>query len=190
MWWAHGDMDRAAAAYRTARAEAEEERADGEAAACQAQFALALSFTDPQTAAEEIDLAERLLASLDMRAPISPSTSPPWPVTPDARTPASKSGHRSCAPRRRLPASGNEAEVKLETALAFHRAVRDGQEQLAHSLGRLRDLSPGRRPRPLHRDRPFPGRPPARNATARWIDGGQATRGRGDTLVQHRRATV
>ncbi|MEW2219021.1 enoyl-CoA hydratase-related protein [Streptomyces sp. NPDC006990] len=88
-------------------------------------------------------------------------------------------------------AGAREAEVKLETALAFHHAVRDDQERLAHGLGRLRDLSRGGgHAHCIEIARFMAGQPPAMNATARWIDGGQALRGRRNTLVQHRRATV
>ncbi|MFF2721379.1 hypothetical protein [Streptomyces sp. NPDC058011] len=55
--WPHGDMDRAAAAYATARDQAEQHGIAGERATSQAQRAFALAFTDPATATDELHLA-------------------------------------------------------------------------------------------------------------------------------------
>ncbi|MFI0220355.1 hypothetical protein ACH4O1_39720, partial [Streptomyces lydicus] len=66
--WVHGKMDRAAAAYETGRTEAEQHGVAGEQAVCQAQRAFTLAFTDPDAAAQEIELAEHLLSGLDQRA--------------------------------------------------------------------------------------------------------------------------
>jgi hypothetical protein len=61
-------MERAAAAYETARTEAEAHGVAGERATAQAQRALALAFTDPARADAELDLAHHLLSGLDLHA--------------------------------------------------------------------------------------------------------------------------
>ncbi|MEU9305678.1 hypothetical protein [Streptomyces sp. NPDC048269] len=68
IWWAHARAGRAAAAYEAARAEAEEDGNAGERAIGQAHRALALAFTDPAQAGDEILFAEQLLSGLDQRA--------------------------------------------------------------------------------------------------------------------------
>ncbi|WP_421109027.1 hypothetical protein [Streptomyces sp. NEAU-S77] len=68
VWWVPGDMTCPAAAYQAARGEAEQHGVAGERAACQAQCAFVLAFTDPEVADDELDLAEQLLAGLDLRA--------------------------------------------------------------------------------------------------------------------------
>ncbi|MCA6091026.1 hypothetical protein LE181_02415 [Streptomyces sp. SCA3-4] len=57
IWWTQGAMDRATAAYETARAEAEQHGIAGERATAQAQLAFVTAFTDPQRADDELDLA-------------------------------------------------------------------------------------------------------------------------------------
>ncbi|MFE2914820.1 hypothetical protein ACFXI0_29300 [Kitasatospora indigofera] len=61
VWWVQGAMDRAAASYENASLEAEQHGVAGERATAQAQRALALAFTDPTRAADELHLAEQLL---------------------------------------------------------------------------------------------------------------------------------
>ncbi|HSX96256.1 MAG TPA: hypothetical protein VLG91_02475 [Streptomyces sp.] len=61
VWWPHGDMVRAAA-----RHEADHHGIAGERATSQAQRALALAFTDPAAADDELALAEQLLTGLDL----------------------------------------------------------------------------------------------------------------------------
>ncbi|WP_199808202.1 hypothetical protein [Streptomyces sp. NRRL F-2580] len=68
IYWPHGDMNRAAAAYTAARDQAEQHSVAGERATSQAQRALVLAFTDPDTADDELHLAEQLLTGLDLRA--------------------------------------------------------------------------------------------------------------------------
>ncbi|MCX4902767.1 hypothetical protein [Streptomyces sp. NBC_00878] len=67
IWWPHGDMQRAAADYAAARAEAEDNGIAGERATSQAQRAFVLAFTSPGHAADEIDLAHQLLTGLVLR---------------------------------------------------------------------------------------------------------------------------
>lgn len=65
--WPPSAMDRAAAEYGHVRAEAEQHGVAGERATAQAQRAFVLTFTDPQVADDEIDLAHQLLAGLSLR---------------------------------------------------------------------------------------------------------------------------
>lgn len=68
VWWVQGEPARAAAAYLAGRTEAEQHAKAGEAAHNQALRALAVAFFAPDQADEELDLAEQLLAHLDLRA--------------------------------------------------------------------------------------------------------------------------
>ncbi|WP_394427049.1 hypothetical protein [Streptomyces sp. SGAir0957] len=61
-------MDSAAASYLAGRTEAEQHGKSGEAAHNQALRAFTLAFTDPQQAADEIDLARHLLHGRTLRA--------------------------------------------------------------------------------------------------------------------------
>ncbi|SEG94911.1 hypothetical protein SAMN05216223_13164 [Actinacidiphila yanglinensis] len=77
LWWVHGDMTRAAAAYRNARTDAEDHGVAGEAATAQAQLAFVTAFTDPGQADDELEPAHQLLAGLHRARPPSPPASPP-----------------------------------------------------------------------------------------------------------------
>lgn len=68
VWWLQGEPARAAAAYEAGRLEAEQHAKTGEAAHNQALRALAIAFLDPHQADDELDLAEQLLARLNLRA--------------------------------------------------------------------------------------------------------------------------
>lgn len=180
-------MDRAAAAYRTARGEAEDESVDGERAVCQAQLSLALAFTDPPVAEEEIGLAEQLLEQLDMRA--TNLTVHIAALARDAGRDDADIEDRGHVVRTEAQIAGvREAEVKLELALAFHHAVRDDQEQLATDLGRLRELSEGGdHAHYIEIARFMAALPSAPDASARWVDGPEPTRQRWRALVTTRR---
>src|SRR5690348_18479365 len=61
-------MNDAAHAFLTARTEAEQHGSTGETAIAQAMRAYTLAWTDPASADDELDLAERLLEHADLRA--------------------------------------------------------------------------------------------------------------------------
>lgn len=139
VWWPQGDMDRAAAAYEAARTEAEEHGVAGERATSQAQRAFVLAFTDPARADDELDLAEQLLAGLDLRA--TTLTTQIAALARDAGTTAEVED-RAHALRTEISVAGlASVEATLELTLCFHHAVRDDHEDIAAGIGRLRELT-------------------------------------------------
>ena len=105
--------------------------------------ALALAFTDPHRADDELDLAEQLLTGLDLRATAidvriaalvrdAGNPAPTWSTAPSVlRTEITVAGltwrPSSCS----------------SSPLAFHHAVRDEHDQLDETIDRLRDRAPG-----------------------------------------------
>jgi hypothetical protein len=142
IWWAHGDMDRAATAYAAARDEAENHGVTGERGNSQAHRAFALAFTDPTVADNELALAEQLLVGVDLRATTL--------ITRIAAL-ARDAGHtdadiddRAQVLRAEITAAGvTYTELALDLALAFHHAVRNNQGQAAATIARLRDSTRG-----------------------------------------------
>ncbi|MFF8644388.1 hypothetical protein [Streptomyces sp. NPDC015345] len=100
--WPHGDMARAAAAYATARDQAEQHGIAGERATSQTQRAFVLAFTDPETTDDELHLVGQLLTGLDLRPRPSPRRSPPSSGTRGHS--AASSPYASCVPRSATPA--------------------------------------------------------------------------------------
>ncbi|WJY43289.1 ATP/GTP-binding protein (plasmid) [Streptomyces sp. P9-2B-2] len=188
VWWPHGDMDRAAAAYEAARTEAEEHGVAGEQATSQAQRAFALAFTDPARAADELDLAEQLLSGLDLRA--TTLTTQIAALARDAGTTAEVED-RAHVLRTEISVAGlASVEATLELALCFHHTVREDHEKTDASIGRLRELT-GSGDYAYYTDIAHfmadrhsladPGSP------ARWLDSERATRTRWHSLVTARR---
>ncbi|MFJ6792087.1 ATP/GTP-binding protein [Streptomyces angustmyceticus] len=139
VWWPQGYMERAAAAYEAARGEAEEHGVAGERATSQAQRAFALAFADPARADDELDLAEQLLAGLDLRA--TTLTTKIAALARDAGTTAEVED-RAHALRTEISVAGLvSVEATLELALCFHHAVRGDHEGIAAGIGRLRELT-------------------------------------------------
>ncbi|MET9550789.1 hypothetical protein ABZY36_36650 [Streptomyces sp. NPDC006627] len=100
--WPHGDMARMAAAYATARDQAEQHGIAGKRTTSQTQRAFALAFTDPETADDELHLAGQLLTELDLRATtLTPKIAA---VIRDAGALRTSSPYASCAPRSAIPA--------------------------------------------------------------------------------------
>ncbi|MGW7487347.1 hypothetical protein [Streptomyces sp. NPDC054786] len=102
VWWPHGDMDRAAAAYEAGRAEAEEHGVAGERATSQAQLAFVHAFTDQARADDELEFAEQLLSGLDPRASTL-TTQIAALVHATPAPPMSRTARTSCAPRSASP---------------------------------------------------------------------------------------
>ncbi|MFI8769457.1 ATP/GTP-binding protein [Streptomyces sp. NPDC053792] len=139
---AHGDMAAAASAYAAARAEAEEHGNTGEQAIAQAHLALALAFTDPARADDEITLAEQLLAGLDQRA--TALTAQLAALVRHAGSSGPGFTARAAALRNEITASGITAAVfLLELAAAFHHAARNEGDAVHEILGRLAELTQG-----------------------------------------------
>lgn len=138
LYWPHGDMDRAAAAYATARDQAEQHGIAGERATSQAQRAFALAFTDPATADDELRLAEQLLTGLDLRATTL--------TTKIAALVRDAGNITSLEPVHRLRtdisnAGLTAAAALLELAVCFHHVVQDDHDQSEAAIRRLRELT-------------------------------------------------
>ncbi|MEU2564961.1 ATP/GTP-binding protein [Streptomyces longispororuber] len=136
--WSHGDTAQAIAAFEAGRAEAEQHGAAGERAMTQVRLALAVSFADPIRADDELTLAHQLLDGLDQRA-----------NTLLAHTVAliKDAGTSSVTDRaQNLHTDIENAGLPylhrfVELALAFHHAVRSEDQDLAATIGRLRQLT-------------------------------------------------
>lgn len=186
IWWPHGDMPQAAAAYETARTEAEEHGIAGERATSQAQRAFTLAFMSPDHAADEIELAEQLLTGLVLR--VTSATVRIAALIRDAGT-TQDIEDRAELLRTEIGLAGvTVAEPILELALCFHHAVLGADHAVSASITRLNDLTRSgdyvyyadiaRFMARLPLDGPSP---------AQWLDGEQQTRERWRTLVTARR---
>ncbi|WP_404870994.1 ATP/GTP-binding protein (plasmid) [Kitasatospora griseola] len=186
--WPHGDMTTAAAAYLTARTQAEHHRVAGETATCQAQRAFALAFTDPGLADDEIDLAQQLLTGLDLRA--TALTVRTAQLLRDAGT--DHLDQRIDQLRTDALASGiTAAQAAVDLAAAFHHAVRDNHTEHTAAVTRLHDLT---------RDGDYAyytdiahymaDQNPDSPSTARWNTDEQTVRTRWHALVTDRRGSL
>ncbi|MGN9761037.1 ATP/GTP-binding protein [Streptomyces sp. SD31] len=190
VWWVQGDMDRAAAAYRAARSEAEHNGAIGETAMSQGHLAFAVAFTDPVQADDELELADRLLSRLSLRS---------TEMTARIAALLRNAGYAADLPDRasvllaEIGVSGiSYAAAKLELVLCFHHAVLDARDELAAGISRLRELTHSGdyayyvEIAHFMADLPLP----ADIARAHWIDGEQRTRERWGNIVMTRRDHV
>lgn len=175
-------MDRAAAA----RDQAEQHGIAGERATSQAQRALVLAFTDPDTADDELHLAEQLLTGLDLRA--TSLTARIAALVRDAGTLRGLEAARDLRADTR-DAGITAAEAVLELALAFHHCVHGERDKVRAVIDRLHELA-GTGDYAYYADiahymggLPLPG-----PSTAQWLDGADAVRARWHRLVQTRRA--
>ncbi|OEJ36294.1 hypothetical protein [Streptomyces agglomeratus] len=175
-----GEPARAAAAYLAGRTEAEQHGKSGEAAHNQALRALAVAFFDPHQADYEIDLAEQLLAHLDLRA--SRINAAIAALLRDAGDPILEDRVRAL--RTELDVAGlTSVTPTLELALAFHQAVSDDHDALTATISRLRELTRGGDIASFMADRPLP----AGHTAPQWLYGEQDTPTRWHQLVTSRR---
>ncbi|TQK42344.1 hypothetical protein FBY35_3736 [Streptomyces sp. SLBN-118] len=183
IWWPHGDMHQAAAAYETARTEAEEHGIAGERATSQAQRAFALAFMSPDQAADEIELAEQLLTGLVLR--VTSATVRIAALIRDAGT-TQDTENRAELLRTEIGLAGvTIAEPILELALCFHHAVVGADDDVTAAISRLRDLTrSGDYADIAHFMADLPHDSPS---PAQWLNGEQATRQRWRDLVAARR---
>ncbi|MEV2255951.1 tetratricopeptide repeat protein [Streptomyces sp. NPDC050147] len=186
--WPQGDMTGAAAAYEAARSEAEQHGVAGERAHGQAHRALAVSFTDPAGADDEIDLARQYLTGLDLRA--TSLTVQIAALIRDAGTTTTQFDDRAHLLRTEAELAGLTAiQVLLELAVAFHHAVRS--ELTDAGLQRLRTLTAsGEYPYYVDIAAFMAGLPLPIPSSARWLDAPDTTRNRWHTLVTTRRRSL
>ncbi|WP_369142393.1 ATP/GTP-binding protein [Streptomyces sp. R44] len=185
LYWLQGEPERAAAAYLAGRTEAEEHAVRGEAAHNQAKRALAIAFTDPHLADDELDLAYHLLTGLDLRATT---------INTEIAALVRDAGHDTVDDRVRtlraeLDIAGLISKLPtLEIAAAFHQAVLDDDQALSGTLGRLREQTRGgMHTYAIDIVHFMAGLPlPDGHAPARWLDDEQTTRSRWRGLVIRR----
>ena len=198
VWWPQGDLGKAAEAFGAARTEAEQHTVTGESATAQSLRALVLAFLDPDRAGQEIDLAQRLLLGVDLRA--TAITTRLAALVRDAGQPGPDFEDRVRALREEITAAGlPAAQATLQLAVCFHHAVLDSgtdtepDPDLDAAITRLRELTADgdhayyadiahfMAARPL---------PPGLASPARWLDPQPLTRDRWRTLVTTRRSRL
>ncbi|MGW8065896.1 ATP/GTP-binding protein [Streptomyces ziwulingensis] len=136
--WSQADTAAAVAAFEAGRAEAEQRGATGERAMTQVRLALALSFADPARAGDELVLARQLLEGLDQRS--NTLLAEVADLIKDAGT--SGVADRAQNLHSDIEAAGLPFLHRfVELATAFHHAVRDDHQELAATVGRLRELT-------------------------------------------------
>ncbi|MFC9131878.1 ATP/GTP-binding protein [Streptomyces sp. NPDC057099] len=186
IWWPHGAMDRAAAAYAAARDEAEHHGVTGERGNSQAHRAFALAFTDQAVADDELALAEQLLAGVDLRA--TTLITHIAALARDAGRTDADIDDRAQGLRTEIRTAGvTYTELALDLALAFHHAVRDDHDQVAATIARLRENTRGGDLAYYGTIAAFmAGQPAPQASPVRWADSEPATRERWHALVAAR----
>jgi hypothetical protein len=179
VWWPQGEIVRAADAYRAARIEAEQHAIAGEAATAQSMRAFVLAFGDPDRADNEIDLANRLLQQVELRA--SRLNVHLAALARDAGR-SSNIEDRALALQGEITAAGLiSPQATLQLVLGFHQAVVGADDRLDDVVTQLHDLTRnGDYAYCLDivcfmADRPVPSH---RSPQIRWLDGETATRWR------------
>ncbi|MFE6869578.1 ATP/GTP-binding protein [Kitasatospora sp. NPDC057692] len=185
--WPQGDFAAAAQALRDGRAEAEQHDAPGERAIAQTRLALVTAFTDPTRADEEIALARQYLEPLDQRA--TALLLQVAALVRDAGTDNRELTERATVLRTRIDVAGLPWLIPLlETALAFHHALRDAGDDLTAAISRLADATTSgdfayyADIAHFMADRPLPS-----PSATRWLDDEDTVRTRWRTLVTTRR---
>ncbi|MFF5475363.1 ATP/GTP-binding protein [Streptomyces achromogenes] len=184
IYWPHGDIHRAAAAYATARDQADQHGVAGERATSQTHRALVLAFTDPDTADDEIHLAEQLLTGLDLRA--TTLTLKIATLARDAGTLPGLEAARVLRAESR-DAGITAAEAALDLVLAFHHAVLGDHDKVRTAAGRLRELARnGDYAYYADIAHVMAGQPLPQPSTTRWLEPEETVRRRWETLVAER----
>ncbi|MER7183246.1 ATP/GTP-binding protein, partial [Streptomyces hyaluromycini] len=187
IWWPHGAMDRAAAAYTAARDEAEQHGVTGERGNSQAHLAFALGFTDPAAADNELALAEQLLASVDLRA--TTLITHIAALARDAGRTDADVDDRAQVLRTKIRTAGvTYLELALDLTLAFHHAVRDDHDQAAAAVARIQANTTGG-DYAYYADIAcyMADLTVQETAGAQWVDGAEVVRARWRDLVLTRR---
>jgi hypothetical protein len=187
VWWVQGEMERAAVAYRADRGEAGRHGAAGEAAMAQASIAFAIAFVDPARADDEIEMADRLLAGVNLRSAVI--TARIAALVRDAGY-AGDLQDRAAVLLAEISVSGLAyTAAKIQLVMCFHHVVLDAHDELAAGISRLRDLTQsGNYAHYVEIAHFMAGLPLREHAPrARWIDGQQRTRERWRAVVNARR---
>ncbi|MDI3407643.1 ATP/GTP-binding protein [Streptomyces cavernicola] len=187
VWWVHADIDRAVAAYRADRTEAEQHAAVGERAMAQVHLSFAAAFAGPDRASDELDLAQRLLEPLRLRSnELTARVANLVRAAGNSDVPGQASVLLAEIERSGI----SYIQAKLQLALCFHYSVLDYREELEGAIDRLRTLT-NRDDYAYYVDIAhfMGGLPlPARSTRPRWIDGEEQTRRRWRNLVITRRS--
>ncbi|MFG2472274.1 ATP/GTP-binding protein [Streptomyces canus] len=186
VWWVQGEMARSAAAYQAGRIEAEQHAIAGEAATAQTMRALALAFSDPDQADDELELAQQLLSRVNIRA--SDTNAQIAALVRDAGRPVNVED-RARLLRTEIGNAGlSSVETTLELAVSFHDAARGAHDELAAAISRLRDLTQsGNHTYYVDIAHFMADLPLNTPSPAQWLDGDQTTRQRWRALVTNRR---
>ncbi|MFJ2781572.1 ATP/GTP-binding protein [Kitasatospora sp. NPDC087315] len=186
--WPQGDFTSAAQALRDGRAEAEQHNAPGERAIAQTRLALVTAFTDPVRADEDLDLARQYLEPLDQRATVL--LAHVAGLVCDAGTDDGGINDRVAVLRTQIDVAGLPWLIPLlETALAFHHAVRDEPDDLGAAIARLREATAsGDFAYYLDIAHFMAGLPLTAPSTTRWLDTEDTVRARWRHLVTARQA--
>ncbi|MFD4376836.1 hypothetical protein [Streptomyces sp. NPDC058486] len=184
IWWPHGDMSRAAIAYKAARTEAEQHGVAGERATSQGQRA----FTDPDCGTDEIELARHLLSGLTLRQ--TGHTIDMAALVRDAGT------DRSVLDRAHV--LGEEIRVSgvaiataiLEFVVCFHQTVLGDDQGITDTMTRLRALTEGGDYAYYTDIAAFMADRPVPQSSARWIEDEATVRRRWRRLVLTRYARL
>ncbi|MFI9366505.1 ATP/GTP-binding protein [Kitasatospora sp. NPDC053057] len=184
--WPQGDFTAAAQALRDGRAEAEQHGAPGERAIAQTRLALVTAFADPDRADEEIDLARQYLEPLDQRA--TALHLQVAGLVRDAGTDDQDIADRVTVLRAQIDVAGLPWLIPLlETALAFHHAVRGAENDLTATLARLREATAnGDFAYYLDIAHFMAGLPLPAPSTTQWLDDEETVRNRWHALVTER----
>lgn len=183
--WPQGDIERGVAEFEAARTEAEQHDAPGERAIAQTHIALVLAFADPARADDELALAHQLLAPLDQRA--TTLLAQVVALVRDAGADHDVTG-RAAVMRAEIDIAGLTWLIPLlETALAFHHAVRGAQNDLTATIDRLRAATAnGDYAYCLHIAAAMGDLPQPTEPAIQWLDDDATVRARWRALVTTR----
>ncbi|MFF9819021.1 ATP/GTP-binding protein [Streptomyces sp. NPDC014006] len=188
LWWTQGNIALACAAYASARTEAEQQGALGEAALSQACLAFAAAFQDRARAEEQIARAEQLLrnahirwARLQTRIAI---------LLRDAGTADDVPARIAQAVCEADDSGLTSSAAYAHLALCFHHAVRGSADELATARAALRERVHGAEFAYLVEISHFMDHtePDLGLPRAAWVDGTDATAERWHAIVANRRA--
>ncbi|WP_336054764.1 ATP/GTP-binding protein [Streptomyces sp. CA2R101] len=185
IWFPHGDIERATAAFEAARAEAEQHDAPGERAIAQTLLALVVAFADPLRADDELALAHQYLAPLDQRA--TTFYAAVAALVRDAGTEGDVID-RAAALRAESTGAGLPWLTPLiSTALAFHHAVRGAHDDLTSTVDRLRqETADGDFAYYVDIATAMGGLPQPASSAVQWLDDAHTVRERWRGLVTAR----